>query len=62
MESKIAFENSVGYVIVARGGFEIRLNNGVYSISLGVAKTIEQAERFLGRLESNSALVAAMKA
>ena len=52
-EESIKYENSVGYAIKIKGGFEIRLNRSVYSIAIGKTPSLDGAKRFLDRCESN---------
>ena len=52
-EESIEYENSVGYAIKIKGGYEIRLNGSVYSVAIGKAQSLDSAKRFLDRCESN---------
>lgn len=52
-ENNIVFESNNFYVYKVKNGFEIRKNESHYSIAIGIAETLEQAKRFINRIENN---------
>ena len=50
-EDKIVYETEHFYAFQVKSGFEIRKNGLTHATVLGIAKTVEQAKRFIDRAE-----------